>query len=178
MEVNTREVKTVPRILKVIDFDGEKLHCVFNTGEYRIIDVFKLIKGLELPKDHWASLINDKEELSNFELVEGTLSWPYIQKEIIMSSGEKMMATFDLDPVMLYESSTEDVVRNRKNQIGALLRKARKSVGLTQEELAKRAGTTKHYISRIENNHSDLELKTLKRIVEIGLEKKLAIVDP
>ena len=55
------------------------------------------------------------------------------------------------------------------------LRQARKDAGLTQQQLAIRSGTTKHYISRIENNHADIELGTLQKIVEIGLGKQLEV---
>jgi len=40
---------------------------------------------------------------------------------------------------------------------------------LTQEQLAMKCGTTKSYISRIENNASDIRLSTLMRIVKEGL---------
>lgn len=54
-------------------------------------------------------------------------------------------------------------------KIGALIQEARKQRHLTQEELALRAGTTKNYISRIENNASDIRLSTLMRIIREGL---------
>ena len=57
--------------------------------------------------------------------------------------------------------------------IGLMIKQARKEAGLTQEELASRSGTSKHYISRIENNKSDIEMLTLKKIVEAGLGRKL-----
>jgi transcriptional regulator with XRE-family HTH domain len=40
---------------------------------------------------------------------------------------------------------------------------------LTQEELALKVGTTKNYISRIENDASDIRLSTLIRIIREGL---------
>ncbi len=46
-------------------------------------------------------------------------------------------------------------------KIGVLIQEARKKQHLTQEQLANRAGTTKNYISRIENNASDIRLSTL-----------------
>lgn len=49
-------------------------------------------------------------------------------------------------------------------------------MGLIQEELAQKSGTTKHYISRLENNRTGLELSTLKRIIEGGLDKKMKII--
>lgn len=54
-------------------------------------------------------------------------------------------------------------------KIGVLIQEARKKQHLTQEQLAKRVGTTKNYISRIENNASDIRLSTLMRIIREGL---------
>jgi HTH-type transcriptional regulator / antitoxin HipB len=45
----------------------------------------------------------------------------------------------------------------------------REKQNLTQEQLAVKCGTTKSYISRIENNASDIRLSTLMRIVKEGL---------
>ena len=45
-----------------------------------------------------------------------------------------------------------------------------------REELAEKSGTTRNYISRIENDRSDIELDTLRKIIEIGLGKKLRLV--
>jgi len=54
-------------------------------------------------------------------------------------------------------------------KIGILIQEARKQQNLTQEELALKCGTTKNYISRIENNASDIRLSTLMRIIREGL---------
>jgi HTH-type transcriptional regulator / antitoxin HipB len=54
-------------------------------------------------------------------------------------------------------------------KIGVLIQEARKQRNLTQEELAIKAGTTKNYISRIENDASDIRLSTLMRIIREGL---------
>jgi len=40
---------------------------------------------------------------------------------------------------------------------------------MTQEQLAIKCGTTKSYISRIENNVKEVRLSTLQKIVELGL---------
>jgi HTH-type transcriptional regulator / antitoxin HipB len=50
-----------------------------------------------------------------------------------------------------------------------MLQELRKEKGLTQEELAEKCGTTKSYISRIENDASDIRLSTLMRIIQVGL---------
>lgn len=54
-------------------------------------------------------------------------------------------------------------------KIGVLIQEARKRQNLTQQELALKCGTTKNYISRIENNASDIRLSTLMRIIREGL---------
>jgi DNA-binding XRE family transcriptional regulator len=53
--------------------------------------------------------------------------------------------------------------------LGVLLEEARLKLGMTQEELAEKCGTNKSYISRIENNASDIRLSTLMKIIQQGL---------
>ena len=54
-------------------------------------------------------------------------------------------------------------------KLGVLIQEMREQQNLTQEQLAQKCGTTKSYISRIENNASDIRLSTLMRIVRDGL---------
>jgi HTH-type transcriptional regulator / antitoxin HipB len=54
-------------------------------------------------------------------------------------------------------------------KLGVMIQELRKGQGLTQEQLAQKCGTTKTYISRIENNASDIRLSTLMRIIREGL---------
>ena len=60
-------------------------------------------------------------------------------------------------------------------RIGILIQEARKNQKLTQEQLAEKVGTTKNYISRIENNASDIRLSTLMRIIREGLGGSLKL---
>ena len=60
-------------------------------------------------------------------------------------------------------------------RIGVLIQEARKKQQLTQEQLADKVGTTKNYISRIENNASDIRLSTLMRIIRDGLGGQLKL---
>lgn len=57
--------------------------------------------------------------------------------------------------------------------IGEIIRDARKEAHLTQQQLAERTGTKKSFISRIENGHSDIQLSTLYKLLEIGLGKRV-----
>ena len=60
-------------------------------------------------------------------------------------------------------------------KIGALIHEARIEKGLTQEELARKVGTTKSYISKIENNIKEVRISTLQKIVQLGLGGKLEL---
>lgn len=60
-------------------------------------------------------------------------------------------------------------------KLGALIQEARLEKGLTQEELAIKCGTTKSYISKIENNIKEVRLSTLQKIVELGFGGQLQV---
>ena len=59
--------------------------------------------------------------------------------------------------------------------VSEMLKEARKNANLTQEQLAIRAGTKKSYISKIENAKGNIQLSTLMRIFEKGLNKKVGL---
>ena len=59
--------------------------------------------------------------------------------------------------------------------IGEIIREARKEAHLTQAQLAERTGTKKSFISRIENGHSDIQLSTLYKLLEVGLGKQVKL---
>jgi len=60
-------------------------------------------------------------------------------------------------------------------KLGAMLQELRKEHGMTQEQLAEKCGTTKTYISRIENDASDIRLSTLMRIIREGFGRHLSL---
>jgi len=60
-------------------------------------------------------------------------------------------------------------------RLGVMLKEARKDAKLTQEELAKKTGTKKSYISRIERGLSDIQVSTYYKLIEIGIGKHLNI---
>ena len=60
-------------------------------------------------------------------------------------------------------------------KIGLLLKKAREEKHLTQLKLAELVNKKREYISRVENNGSNLTLKTLYDIVEKGLGGRVRI---
>jgi len=90
-----------------------------------------------------------------------TKTWSEIKDNVYGKSGTKRRDELDRD----FESF----------KIGLLLRQAREEKNLTQEQLAQLVDKKRTYISRIENNGSNLTLKTLYDIVEKGLGGKVNI---
>lgn len=60
-------------------------------------------------------------------------------------------------------------------RLGALIQEMREKQNMTQQQLAAKCGTTKSYISRIENDASDIRLSTLMRIIKDGLGGHLTL---
>lgn len=92
---------------------------------------------------------------------ENTKSWKDIKDSVYGEKGTERRDELERD----FESF----------KIGLLLRKAREEKNLTQEQLAKLVDKKRTYISRVENNGSNLTLKTLFDIVEKGLGGKVNI---
>ncbi|NLU38729.1 MAG: helix-turn-helix transcriptional regulator [Bacteroidales bacterium] len=59
--------------------------------------------------------------------------------------------------------------------VSEMLKEARRQANMTQEQLAEKAGTKKSYISKIENAKGNIQLSTLIRIFEKGLNRKVGL---
>ena len=69
-----------------------------------------------------------------------------------------------------FESGYEDF------KIGVLLKQAREEAGLSQSELARKIGTQKTAISRMENHAEDIKLSTLEKVaLALGRQLKVSI---
>jgi DNA-binding XRE family transcriptional regulator len=90
-----------------------------------------------------------------------TRSWKKIKDEVYGKKGTSRRDELNRD----FESF----------KIGLLLKKAREEQHLTQEQLAELVNKKRTYISRIENDGSNITLKTLYDIVEKGLGGKVNI---
>ena len=97
-----------------------------------------------------------------------------------MRKENKNITTFDqlLDAKYGKPGNTERTnfeIKAKAFAIGELIKEERRLAHLTQQELADKTGTKKSFISRIENGHTDIQLSTLYRLLEIGLGKKISI---
>jgi DNA-binding XRE family transcriptional regulator len=168
-----RNIK-IPRILKINWIKGLSISVVFNNGESRIVDFKKVFKKLEINNDSPIMILKDSDEFAKVELKNNTLSWSNVEQFITDKNSKKVKVPFEIGAdVLLKYSSTE--VTGIASKIGRLVRDTRMKSGLTQKELAIKSGTSRNYISRIENDRSDIELDTLRKIIETGLGKHLEI---
>ncbi len=164
----------IPRILKIEKINGFNVICMFNNGESRLIDFKKIFKTWKISEnDHEYPLLQLKE-FKKVELVNQTLSWKNIEIKLFSETGKEEINPYEIDPITLFELS-EEIKDEETFKFGSIIRRARKKAGMTQEQLAERSGTSRFYISRIENDKTDVELSTFRKIVEAGLGKHLKL---
>ncbi len=164
----------IPRILKIEKVNGFNIICMFNNGESRLIDFNKIFKIWNISKnDHEYPLLQLKE-FKKVELANQTLSWKNIEVKLFLETGEEKSFPYEIDPITLFELS-EEIKDEETFKLGSIIRRARKKAGMTQEQLAERSGTSRFYISRVENDKTDVELSTFRKIVEAGLGKHLKL---
>ncbi|PKP45981.1 MAG: hypothetical protein CVT94_16225 [Bacteroidetes bacterium HGW-Bacteroidetes-11] len=164
----------IPRILKINWIKDLAISVVFNNGESRIIDFRKLFGDLGIDNNSPAFILYNQTEFEKVELVGNTLSWSNVEQYITLRNREKQNVPFEIGADVLLKYShpekSELIIK-----IGRLVREARMKAGMTQQELALISGTSRTYISRIENDRSDIELATLYKIIETGLGRRLEI---
>lgn len=147
---------------------------VFNNGESRIIDFRKLLTDMVVKEDSPAWILYNPIEFEKVKLLNNTLSWDNVDQYISARDGGKIKVPFEIGAdVLLKYSQPENSEIDLK--VGKMIRAARIKKGMSQEELALVSGTSRTYISRIENDRSGIELTTLRKIIETGLGKRMEI---
>ena len=169
-----RKIIKVPRILKINKVENQSIYVTFNNGETRAINFGQLLKNLGLDQNSPAYVLANDSQLKKAVLRNYTLSFDNVPQYITLKNGHKEKVPFEIGADTLLKHS--EAVHNETNfPVGKILREARQKAGITQQELANMSGTSRTYISRIENDRSDVEIATLKKIIEVGLGRKLEI---
>jgi len=73
------------------------------------------------------------------------------------------------------KNSVSVILKLFSNFILALIHDTRLKMGMTQAQLAEKVGTTKSYISKIENNIKEARISTLQKIIELGFGGRLEL---
>ncbi len=98
-----------------------------------------------------------------------------------MKGNNKTITTFDEHLDSRYGKigsikRTEFEIKAKAYAIGEVIKSERRLTSMTQEQLAEKTGTKKSFISRIENGHSDIQLSTLYKLLELGLGRKISLL--
>jgi DNA-binding XRE family transcriptional regulator len=169
-----RQKLKIPRIIKIEKIEGFKIQCMFNNGESRLLDFKRIFKRWNISQDDIEYKLLDLEEFKKVELRNYTLSWPNIEFEIENEHGQSEKHPYEIGPDVLFQMSEQ--IESDETKPGNMIKLARLKAGLTQDQLAMRSGTTRFYISRVENNKTDVEMSTFRKIVEAGLGKQLKLI--
>lgn len=166
-------LRSIPRVLKINSIKGRSMSLLFNNGQSKIVDISKILtEGKSVQKGSLVDqILSDDQIFSSARIIENSIGWPGVGRHVKNFSGESVFHPYDIDPLLLFNAGELDEDQNLN--LGKEIKTIRKKIGLTQEELARKVGTTKNYISKLENNKSNIELLTLKKIVEAGLNGKL-----
>ena len=165
----------IPRILKIISVKDFKVYCIFNNGETRVIDFKELFKKWRINKNDPEYALLDEGEFKKLGLRNQTISWNNVKIKLPDLKGNKLIHPYELSPDILYKESLAVSSPNHKFFFGSMIKKTRIKNGLSQTQLAALSGTSKTYISRIENDQIEPVFSTLYKIVEVGLGKKIKV---
>ena len=164
----------MPRIIKIEKIDGFEIQCMFNNGESRLLDFKRIFNDWNVSAKDIEYRLLDSKEFKKIELRNYTLSWPNIGLEIKNENGQIEKHPYEIGPDVLFQLSEQIDIDETKP--GYIIKSARLKAGMTQEQLAMRSGTARFYISRVENNKTDVEMSTFKKIIEAGLGKQLKLI--
>ncbi len=170
-----RKRPVIPRIIKIQEISGHTIRCMFNNGESRLLDFKQIFHEWKVTKVDPEYTLLSLSEFQKVELRNFTLSWSNVTTSLVSETGEEESHPYELSPDVLYKLS-QPVERQGAERFGSMIKSARIKAGLTQEQLAERSGTSRFYISRLENDRTDVELSTLRKIVEAGLGKRFRVM--
>lgn len=170
-----RQKIKLPRIIKIEKIKEFRIQCMFNNGESRLLDFEQIFSDWEIGEQDIEYPLLSLKEFKKVQLRNYTLSWTNIKIEIENEDGKIEKHPYEIGSDVLYQLSGQ-IDNKESNKFGTIIRTARLKAGLTQEQLAMRSGTTRFYISRIENNRTDVEMSTFRKIIEAGLGKHLRLI--
>src|SRR5437870_1387269 len=142
---DTREYQRIASV----DHRGDHIGVLFEDGSCVSINSRKLLPS-HLQSPDWSAMA-----FSPYEITVPT------SNGAVEISWSTVRALTDKE----YSAHLADAAEEQARQIGFRLRELRKSRQLTSKELAERAGISPQSLSRIENGHHDVVLRTLQRIL-------------
>ena len=172
--MNMLSTQSLPRIVKILSIEPFKLTALWTTAEVRQIDFGPLFDEWKQQNDSRLFPLFDFDTFKQVTVSPTrTLHWLNVPLKVKLAR-RTLEGPLDLDPDELYRHSVL-VRRTERLAVGSILKKARQDAGLSQLDVATKSGTSRNYISRIENGKSDIQLETLNKIVQLGIGKQVRV---
>ena len=167
----------LPRITQIVSIEGFIITAVWNTGELRQNDFTKEAQAWHL--NPFLNQLQNPSVFAKAELRHGALEWPNatVEDPDYSEMNTRQFVPINYDPETMYAESTLIGPLNLSTQLVELVKNARKQAGITQQEMARRSGFSKQYINRLESGKTDIQVKSLLQILEMGLGKRIELVD-
>lgn len=161
------------KVLKIRQVQFPNISFIAGNGEYRNIDIRQYFRSIRLGKgDFGFDVLKDKKVFETVSVEGYAITWKTVSKLLALPSGKKLQTYFQLDPLQTIQNSTLELDASNA-PIGEKLKQERIRQGLSQEALGEMIGSSKHYISKVEHSKTDMEFKTLQKLFEVGLGKKV-----
>jgi len=149
-------------IIEIIAVEPFSIITKWSDGEIRKTNYVHKINEWHQSSNPLYQQIAQWENFKKVTVRDGVLSWPEIRVEFDFGNGTRS-EPFEFDPVVTRNES-EIIATSLVPNIGSTLLIARKAAKLTQNDLARRIGTTKQYISKVERGIVSPQTDTLQRI--------------
>ncbi|MGB0863684.1 MAG: hypothetical protein ACPG19_10720 [Saprospiraceae bacterium] len=103
-----KEKIEIPRIKTIEAIDHFKVVCAFNTGDYRSIDFKKIFQLWDERAEKYPLELKNTTIFRTVEVVNHTLTWNAIKRNIQLSNGLSFEVSYDIDPIVLFENSIHE----------------------------------------------------------------------
>lgn len=163
MESTQCLIKMEAEIVEVIAIEPFSIIAKWSDGRIRRNDYGQKIQEWKESKNVVYQKLAIWQNFMNITIRNGVLSWPGVRVEFNLGNVH-LSEPFEMDPGVMMRDS-EVVSTYLDEDIGLTLSKARKAANLTQEDLARRIGSTKQYISKVERGVVSPQVDTLQRIM-------------
>jgi len=165
----------IPAIVQVISVLPYRIVTLWSNGEVRENDYAADVQ-------RWATLDSPVyQQLAQWEYFKsarannGVLEWPTVRFQFTFGGVDRDEA-IDFDRLVTYEQSRlMEVTALDSATLGETISRARHQARITQGDLARRIGSTKQYVSKVERNVVVPKADTLQRMA-LALGKRVALL--
>lgn len=162
-------------IIEIIAVEPYRIISRWSNGEIRQNDYANELGQWRQSQNPLYRQLADWTLFQRVTLNDGVLSWPTIRVTFDLGAGERN-EPLEFDPITTYEQGQPLLnMVLLDTGVGEAIQKARRQANLTQEDLARRIGSTKQYVSKVERNVVKPQADTLQRMAA-ALGKRVVLL--